>query len=96
VRSEGVPGEYRVRVAYGAKDDATVRAALTEHVTGVPGLAMTALTVKKKKGRKRVVLVADLRAEPANDAAVQELVTRLLGGRGVTAANWEKIAPTVE
>jgi putative Mg2+ transporter-C (MgtC) family protein len=96
VRSEGVPGEYRVRVACGAKDDAAVRAALTEHVTGVPGLAVTALTVKKKKGRKRVVLVADLRAEPANDAAVEGLVSRLLAERGVTAANWEKVSPTVE
>jgi putative Mg2+ transporter-C (MgtC) family protein len=96
VRSEGVPGEYRVRVAYDTRNDGAVRESLTEHVTSQPGLALTALTVKKKKGRKRVVLIADLRAEPANDAAVQDLVTQLLRKRGVTAANWEKIAPVVE
>ena len=46
VRSEGVPGEYRVRVAYGAKDDAAVRAALTGYGTAQPGLAVTALTAR--------------------------------------------------
>jgi putative Mg2+ transporter-C (MgtC) family protein len=96
IRGEGVPGEYRIRVACGSKEEGAVRAALTDYVTSRPGLAVTGLTVKKKKGRKRVVLVADLRAEPADDAGVQSLISRLLSERGVTAANWEKIAPTVE
>jgi putative Mg2+ transporter-C (MgtC) family protein len=96
VRSNGIPGEYRLRVACGSKEEGAVRAAMTEYVTGRPGLAVTGLTVKKKKGRKRVVLVADLRAEPADDAAMQGLVSRVLSERGVSAANWEKIAPTVE
>jgi putative Mg2+ transporter-C (MgtC) family protein len=96
LRTGGVPAEYRVRIACGAKENAAVREALTEYVAGVQGLGVTALTVKKKKGRKRIVLIVDLRAEPTNDAAVQGLVSHLLSKAGVTAANWEKIPPVVE
>ena len=59
-------------------------------------MGIAAVTVNKKKGRKRITLIVDLRAESANDAGVQEVVSRLLIEPGVTAANWEKLAPNVE
>jgi len=96
LRRGGLPVEYRVRVACGAKDHPAVRTALARHVAGHAGLGISAVTVNKKKGRKRITLIVDLLAESANDAAVQEVISRLLIEPGVTAANWEKLAPTVE
>jgi len=89
-------GQYRVRVACDSKEAAVVRTALVRHASGHPGMTMTGITAQKKKGRKRMLLVADIRAEAADDKDVQEIVNRLMIEPGVTAASWEKLPPVPE
>jgi putative Mg2+ transporter-C (MgtC) family protein len=94
-RSGGAEGAYQIRVECGAKDSLGVRTTLMRHVNGVPGLVVTGVTARKKKGRKRIVVTADIHADPANDKAIQEAVSRLIIEPGVLAARWEKVPPTV-
>ncbi|MBA4190834.1 MAG: hypothetical protein C0467_22840 [Planctomycetaceae bacterium] len=89
-------GLYRVRVACDAKENAVVRTALVRHANGHPGMALTGITARKKKGRKRMSLVADIHAEAADDKDVQEIVNRLMIEPGVSAASWEKLPPAPE
>ncbi len=93
-RTGGGAATYQIRVACDAKDHAVVRTALARHATGNHSLALTGITARKKKGRKRVFLVAHLQADPADDRAVQEIVSRLMIEPGVTAVSWEKLPPT--
>jgi putative Mg2+ transporter-C (MgtC) family protein len=76
-----------------ARDQAVVRTILTRHAGGYLGMAVTGVVVRKKKSRKRLLLRADLQAEPANDRAVQEIVSRLLIEPGVLSARWERLPP---
>ncbi len=87
---------YRVRVACETKEHVVVRTALARHANGHPGMMMTGITARKKKGRKRMYLVADIHAEAADDKDVQEIVSRLMIEPGVTAASWEKLPPAPE
>lgn len=89
-------GLYRVRVACETKEHAVVRTALARHANGHPGLSMTGITARKKKGRKRMTLVADIHSDAADDKDVQEIVNRLMIEPGVSAASWERLPLTPE
>jgi putative Mg2+ transporter-C (MgtC) family protein len=92
-RAGGAEGSYTIVVECGSKDSLGVRTSLMRHVNDVSGLLVTGITARKKKGRKRVTVSADIHADPTNDRAVQEIVGRLMIEPGVLAARWEKTQP---
>ncbi|WP_439625218.1 MgtC/SapB family protein [Gemmata sp.] len=92
-RYGGQPARYRVRVSCESRDSAVVRTALARHTNGTPGMALTGITARKKKGRKRASLVAEVSADPGDDKGVQDVVNRVMIEPGVTAASWEKLPP---
>jgi putative Mg2+ transporter-C (MgtC) family protein len=89
-----VTATYLVRVACDAKENAVVRTALVRHANGHPGMSVTGITARKKKGRKRLILKAEIHADKADDKLVQEIVNRLMIEPGVFAASWERLPPT--
>jgi putative Mg2+ transporter-C (MgtC) family protein len=73
-----------------------VRTILNRHVAGHPGLIVTGVSTRKKKSRKRLTVLADVHAKPADDKAIQEVVSRLMIEPGVLAARWEKLPEATE
>ncbi len=94
-RSGAGEADYEIKVECDGKDSIAVRTALLRHLSSIPGLVVTGVTARKKKGRKRMTVVADLHAEPANDKLIQEVVSRLIIEPGVLAARWEKTHHTM-
>jgi hypothetical protein len=74
-----------------SKENAVVRTALVRHANGHPGMAITGITARKKKGHKLMTMAADIHADVANDKEVQEIVNRLMIEPGVSGASWEKL-----
>lgn len=83
--------DYQIRVDSEIKDSMAVRTTLYRHVNGHPGLTVTAIATRKKKSRKRTIIVANIRATPANDKAIQEVISRLMIEPGVLTALWERL-----
>ncbi|HEV3383836.1 MAG TPA: MgtC/SapB family protein [Gemmata sp.] len=88
--------DYQIRVACEAKDGLGVRTILLRHVNGHAGLVMNGITTRKKKTRKRVIVLANVHAKPADDKSIQEIISRLMIEPGVLAARWEKLPETAE
>jgi putative Mg2+ transporter-C (MgtC) family protein len=88
--------DYQIRVSCDAKESLGVRTILYRHVTGHPGLAVTAITNRKKKSRKRIMVLANVHAKLADDKSIQEVISRLMIEPGVLAARWEKLPETSE
>jgi putative Mg2+ transporter-C (MgtC) family protein len=88
--------DYQIRVACDAKDSLGVRTILYRHVTGHPGLVVTGVTNRKKKSRKRITVLANVHANPADDKAILEVISRLMIEPGVLAARWERLPETSE
>lgn len=87
---------YQIHATCDNKDSLGVRTILYRHVNGHPGLTITGISNRKKKGRKRIVVVADVHANPTNDKAIQEVVSRLMIEPGVLAVSWEQLPETGE
>lgn len=90
-RTSPPPAIYHLLVNCDTKEQAAVRAALLRHVGGHPGMVVAGVTVRKKKGRKRLAMFVEIETHPGDDRGVQEVVNRLLIEHGVTAARWEKV-----
>jgi putative Mg2+ transporter-C (MgtC) family protein len=88
--------DYQIRVACEAKDGLGVRTILLRHVNGHPGLVLNGITTRKKKTRKRVIVLANVHAKPADDKSIQEVISRLMIEPGVLTARWEKLPETAE
>jgi putative Mg2+ transporter-C (MgtC) family protein len=87
-----VPAAYRLKVVCQVGEHATIRTVLARHLGGVAGMTVTGVTTSKPKRRKQLVVVhADALANPANDRAVQETISRLLIEPGVRSASWGKL-----
>ena len=95
-RTNPPPAAYQLLLSCGTKEQAAVRTALQRHVGGHAGMTVTGVTVQKKKGRKRLAMLVEVLADPADDRGIQEVVGRLLIEPGVTAARWEKVPPAAE
>jgi putative Mg2+ transporter-C (MgtC) family protein len=91
-----VEADYQIRVACEAKDSLGVRTILLRHVNGHAGLVMNGITTRKKKTRKRVLVLANVHAKPADDKSIQEIISRLMIEPGVLTARWEKLPETAE
>ncbi|MDB5313817.1 MAG: putative Mg(2+) transport ATPase [Gemmataceae bacterium] len=93
-QKERAAGEtlYQVRVVCAATDERLIRTVVTRHVNSNPGMSVLGITVRRQKGRKRVLVRADILAEPANDRAVQEVVSRLTIEPSVRSASWRRLA----
>jgi putative Mg2+ transporter-C (MgtC) family protein len=88
-----VSAAYRLKVVCQIGEHPTVRTVLARHLGAVAGVSVTAITTSKPKRRKQVVIVrAEAVANPANDRAIQDTISRLLIEPGVRSARWEKLA----
>lgn len=91
-----IEADYQIRVACEAKDSIGVRTILYRHVTGHTGLIVSGISNRKKKNRKRITVLANIHANPANDKAIQEMISRLMVEPGVLAARWERVPEPAE
>jgi putative Mg2+ transporter-C (MgtC) family protein len=86
-----VAAAYRLKVVCQIGEHAAVRTVLARHLGSIPGLTITGIVTSKEKRRKQVVVVrAQAVANPANDRAIQDTISRLLIEQGVRSASWEK------
>jgi hypothetical protein len=83
--------DYQIRVACDARESLGVRTILLRHVNGHAGLVMNGISTRKKKSRKKVLVLANVHAKPADDKSIQEVISRLMIEPGVLAARWEKL-----
>lgn len=88
--------DYQIRVACDIKESLGVRTILLRHIAGHTGLTLAGITTRKKKSRKRVIVLANVHAKPADDKSIQEVISRLMIEPGVLAARWEKLPETTE
>ncbi len=87
-----VPSAYRLKVVCQVGEHAVIRSVLARHLGSVPGMTVTGVTTSKPKRRKQLVVVhADALANPGNDRAVQDTISRLLIEPGVRSASWGKL-----
>jgi putative Mg2+ transporter-C (MgtC) family protein len=94
-RSLSQETDYQIRVSCATKDSLNVRTILLRHVNGHPGLTTAGISTRKK-GRKRVFILANVHAQKADDKGVQEIVSRLIIEPGVLSARWERSQEAVE
>jgi putative Mg2+ transporter-C (MgtC) family protein len=87
-----VSAKYQLKVVCEIGEHPNVRTILARHLGAIAGVSVTGVTTSKPKRRKQVVVVrAEALANPANDRAVQDTISRLLIEPGVRSAQWEKL-----
>jgi putative Mg2+ transporter-C (MgtC) family protein len=87
---------YQINVVCGGEECDFVHESILGLAKAQPSFTVNAVRLEKQAEKKRVVMIADVTTRPENDAAMQELVGRLLNQAGVLAASWDKHSPATE
>jgi putative Mg2+ transporter-C (MgtC) family protein len=90
-RFAGALAAYRLKVVCKEPDHAAVRAILARHLAEVAGLTLTGISTGRPKRGKRIVVRAEVTANPVAEGTIQEAVARLLLEPAVRSASWEKL-----
>ena len=81
---------YRIRVVCERSEETVVRTIILRDVGAHPALTLQGVTVQEAEQPDRVVVTADVFSASRNDAALEELTSRINSEPGVTVIRWEQ------
>jgi putative Mg2+ transporter-C (MgtC) family protein len=89
-KTTNVETVYRIRVVCERSQEAVMRMIVLRDVGAHPALTLQSVAVQEAEQPDRVVVTADVFSASRNDAAMEELTSRINSEPGVTVIRWEQ------